>query len=208
MKDDVTVIIPTIPPRQAYLEGAHLSCLRQNHKPAGVITVTDVDGKGAAQTRNTGLACVATKWVAFLDDDDVMYASHLQVLMTLAIERENDGNPVDLVYPWFDVENGTDPLATMVDGQLRTPFGVPFGPEQREHLYRSNFIPVTTLVRTELAQAVGGFPEQTDTMHEDWGFLIRLLDAGAEFAHAPHRTWMWRHHLSNTSGRPWKQFVQ
>lgn len=206
MDSDVTVVIPTIPPRSTLLEMAYRSCLNQDYPAAKVVTVTDVEGVGPARTRNTGLQVVSTEWVAFLDDDDYLYPSHLRVLMDTVREREAAGLPVDLVYPWFDVQNGVDPLAVPVNGKLQRGLGVPFGPEQREHFRVHNFIPVTTLVRTALAKLIGGFPESTPDAMEDYGFLRNLLDAGATFVHAPHVTWVWRHHLGNTSGRPWKSF--
>lgn len=94
------------------------------------------------------------------------------------------------MYPWFDVHGGTDPLAAHE--------GLPFDPGE---LRLNNYVPVTTLVRTDLAHAVGGFPQQQQV---DWGFLIRLLDAGATFVHLAERTWCWRHWSGNTSGRTWK----
>jgi len=199
---DVTVVVPTIPTRPRLLDRALTSVWAQERPPDAVIVEPDDDGTGAAATRNRALARVTTEWVAWLDDDDELRPRHLALLLG---EAEVSG--ADLVYPWFDVVNGTDPLAVTVGGVLRSPLGVPFLAEQAEHLrHRGNFIPVTTLVRTETARAAGGFPtpgseEWPHTECEDWGFLIRLLDAGARFSHLPERTWLWHHHAANTSGR-------
>jgi hypothetical protein len=98
---------------------------------------------------------------------------------------------VDVVYPWFDVEGGEDPIGC---------FGVPFS---AAFLRRRNYIPVTVLARTELVRAVGGFqdhPDENGDPCEDWGLWLALLDAGATFGHLPQRTWIW-HMGAGTRGR-------
>ncbi len=47
----------------------------------------------------------------------------------------------------------------------------------------NNFIPITTLIRTELLKSVGGFPllsseEWPHPANEDWGCWKKLLNAG------------------------------
>lgn len=199
--EDVTVVIPTIAPRAKRLNVALESIDMQDVKVANVIISEDTTHAGAAPTRNNGLNAVTTEWVAFLDDDDYFYPQHIANLLQHARATE-----ADLVYPWFDVIGGTDPLAVPVNGQLRSPLGVEFGPEQQNHLMTvGNFIPVTTLVKTELAQSVGGFPdvnseEWPNPECEDWGFLQRLIKKGAKFSHLPERTWAWVHWNDGTHG--------
>ena len=73
-------------------------------------------------------------------------------------------------------------------------------------LNNDNFIPITFLVRTELAKKVGGFPEPRPNQHdgehaaEDWEFLKNLLMAGGKFVHLPVKTWNWRIHDGRTKG--------
>jgi glycosyltransferase involved in cell wall biosynthesis len=193
MTPGITVIVTAVPPRVAsgMLANALASVWVQERLPEAVVVVIDTAGEGEAPTRNRGIAAVRTEWLAFLDDDDVLYPNHLAVL-----EAASEG--VSLVYPWFDVEGGTDPLGA--EGQ-------PFDRERLEH--RGNYIPVTYLLRTELAQSVGGFPlpHSEDWPHPgsvDWGFHKRLLKAGARYHHVPERTWQWRHGgHTHAQGRPW-----
>jgi glycosyltransferase involved in cell wall biosynthesis len=210
----VAVIIPTIPGREALLNAACRSVVNQtewvtHHPRRPPWYWVEVDGarSGAAATRNRALQGVNTEWVAFLDDDDILYPQHLEVCLDAA---ESSG--ADLVYPYPDFGSHRDPLATLQNGRVVLPFGVPFGPEQEWWLRnKGGFIPVTHLVRRELVLQVGGFPEQgsfpvpagnNSGQCEDYGLLIRLLDAGARFFHTPHRTWRYRLHADNTGGRP------
>lgn len=206
MSADVTVCIPSIPRRTAMLQEAVRSVQTQTGVGDPIIAVNlDTEGVGAARSRNAALESAKTKWVAFLDDDDLLYPQHLDVLTSYAEYQD-----ADLVYPWFDLHEGVDPLAVRIGDRYVSPFGLPFGPEHETHLRtEGNFIPVTVLVRRELLMDVGGFPlpyseDWPHPTNEDWGCWRRLLDAGAKFAHAPERTWRWRWHHGNTSGRPWK----
>lgn len=199
----VGVAIPTIPPRYDLLARAVRSVLAQKRPANEIAVVADIDHDGATATRNRAWRMLQTDWVAFLDDDDTLYPEHIQALL---MHAETTG--ADLLYPWFDVDGGTDPLACPVNGELVSPFGVDFGGEQAAYIRDvGNFVPVTTLVRRSLLEGVGGFPQPctSEWPHptaEDWGFLIKAIRAGAKIAHLGQRTWTWHHHGANTSGSP------
>jgi glycosyltransferase involved in cell wall biosynthesis len=173
----ISVVIPTIAGREALLDRAQASALAQTLTPAKTIVWLDSAREGAGVTRNRALEMVDTEFVAFLDDDDVLKPNHLR-----ACARYAALSGVDVVYPWFDVVGGEDPIGC---------FGVPFS---AAFLRRRNYIPVTVLARTELVRAVGGFrdhPDENGDPCEDWGLRLALLDAGATFGHLPQRTWTW-----------------
>jgi len=201
--ETVAVCIPSIPPRRHLLREALESVITQERQPDELIVAYDVDGAGAAPTRNHAWQRASADWIAFLDDDDQLYPQHIGTLL----EHSTD---VDLVYPWFDLPRGDDPLYVKRDGQLVRAYGVPFGDEQREYvLNEGNFIPVTVLVRRAWLEKVNGFPQPQSerwahTECEDWGCWQDLLRAGARFRHVPERTWVWNWHGRNTSGKPWK----
>lgn len=209
-----TIIIPTIPGRGELRTRALRSAMFQTEWVARVQedipqwwVQYDEQREGAAKTRNRAIERTEAHWLAFLDDDDLLSPEHLEVCLDAA---EKTG--ADLVYPYPDFGDHRDPLATLHNGRIVKPFGVPFGPEQEWWLRNmGNFIPVTHLVRRELVQQVGGFPEQGGFQVaagnnsgdcEDFGLLLRLLDAGAKFHHVPQVTWVYRQHDSNTGGRP------
>lgn len=196
---DVTVVIATIEGREAQLHRALESIAAQTYQPHDVVIVKDTERNGAYWARNQGLKCVETKYVAWLDDDDELLPDHLRVCYRAAWSEN-----VDLVYPYPEVRGHRDPLAVAHNGRWVSPFGVPFGPEQERHLRTAgNFIPITHLVRTELVRQVNGFPKPySDEFpgEEDWGLLIRLLDAGATFHHVPKVTWIYHVWGGNTGG--------
>lgn len=197
---DVTVVMPTIDGRDGLRMRALASVHEQRVRPREVLVVFDRDRRGAYAARNHALERVSTTWLAWLDDDDRLLEDHLAVLLEAA-----DASGADLVYAYPRVIGGRDPLATD-DGHGRwvSPLGIPFGPTQERHLRtHGNFIPVTYLVRTGLVKKVGGMPRPFSWecgREEDYGLLIRLLDAGARFHHVPEVTWEYHIHGENTGG--------
>lgn len=209
----VAVCVPTIPGRESLLERAVESARVQSHVPDEICIALDQDADGAATTRNRAWRLTDCDYVAFLDDDDELLPNHVKSLLRLA-----DESGADVVYPWFRIIDNVgnditanDPLRIKVGRALVTPFGLPFGDAHREELLtRNNFIPVTVLVRRTSLEQVDGFPrlnspEWPENCCEDWGLWRRLLAVGARFEHLPERTWLWRWHGQNTSGRPWKR---
>ena len=188
---DVTVVIPTIPPRAQMLTRALASVESQTHPAAAVIVEHDHTGEGPAVIRNRALGQVVTEWVAFLDDDDYLLPDHLAVLCQ---GQEQSG--ADVVWPWFRVQGGTDPFPMHRGRQWD-----PQDPHQ---------IPITVLARTDAIRAVGGFqtiPDgPTDRLGnragEDWTLWLALSSAGYQFHHVNRITWVWCHGPQNTSGLP------
>jgi hypothetical protein len=187
----ITVVVPSIPPREGMLNRALASVQAQTLLPAETIVEIDHGRTGAAATRQRGLERVKTEWVAFLDDDDEFMPFHLQQLSIAAYQSE-----ADYVYSWYEVVGGSDPM-----GQF---FGAPWDNAQPHQTT------ITTLVRTELAQSVGfgGEPEADPNGGgaivggEDYRFTLGCMEKGARIHHLPQRTWLWHHHGANTSGLP------
>lgn len=197
---DVTVIVPFHAERRR--NGMLAKCLwslDEQDVPVAVLTV-DGTGVGAARARTAGVMSehVTTPWVAFLDSDDWAYPDHVRALLAGA----KDAN-ADYTYSYFTIHDqwegarpDLDPFGT---------FGVPFDPESPQQTTG------TILVRTQLAQDLGGFVAQPEDRvilgtglryGEDYDFTVRAIGAGARIVHVPRRTWAWRHGLHNTSGLP------
>lgn len=189
---NITVAIPTIPPRQQLLGRALLSVMRQE-LPADAISISvDNDRSGAAVNRQLALEAVNTEWTAFLDDDDELYPQHLRRLWEVA-----EAGGYDYVYSYFDISQGGDPL-----GHL----GKPFDPNDIRQTT------ITILVRTDLAKEVGFIQYEDDgrvidgqRWGEDYEFTVRCVAAGGRLFHLPEQTWIWHrdnYQSPNTSGRP------
>lgn len=171
----ITVVIPTLSDRTTLARA--VASVEAQSLPAAVLVEYDWEREGAAATRNRALAVVETEWTAFLDDDDVLKPNHLR-----ACARHARLTGADVVYPGYDVVGGDDPINC---------FGIPF---DATLLPRRNFIPVTTLCRTDLVRQVGGFqphPDEYGNPCEEWGLWLALVEAGARFSHLPQRTWVW-----------------
>lgn len=191
--DRVTVIIPHIPTRQFELTRAIASVAAQSLQPEDVIIATDRMHVGSAATRNRALYHVSTPWVAFLDDDDEWLPEHLETLLRHALRR---GSTV--TYSGCRVVDYQGTTIPLQDEWGR--FGRPFDPDL---LRQKSYLPVTSLVNTSLAkQALFGPPSHApESLYDDWGFYIRLLDLGGTFHHVPEITWIWHHHGQNTQGQ-------
>lgn len=202
---DVTVVIPTIKGREELLLRAIASVELQQVAPAKVVVHCDYERRGAHWARNEALKKVETDWVAWLDDDDEFLPNHIRVLV-----RGANKSKADLIFSYAEFVNGRDPLACIQNNKLvPEPINVPFGPEQEYWIrIHGNFIPVTYLVRTQAVRKVGGFPapytfsamQSRDC--EDFGLLLKLLDAGYKFYHVCGvRTWRYHYHGENVGGR-------
>lgn len=168
--------------------------LAQGHPAAALSVALDLNHDGAWVTRDRALRAAQTEWVAFLDDDDHFLTNHLEVLVHAAGETG-----ADYLYSWFTVQ---DSQGNLTDSDPLGYFGKVFDPDNPTQTT------ITTLVRTELAQAAG-FREPADgeLIHgqragEDWLFTLKCLELGARIVHVPARTWVWNHHGENTSGLP------
>lgn len=209
----VGVSISSIPPRAPLLARALASVCAQTRPADQIVVHVDHVGVGAPEAKNAALRVVTTDWVAFLDDDDEFLPQHLEHLLATAEE-----SGADLVYPAYVGINTEIFHITDDTGTLRVPLGIPFRPDHADLILSGdNFIPTTVLVRTALAQQVGGFGLSAtagphDNIAGDTGddrvLWARLLNAGAKFVHHPERTWRWNSHAddpgAHTSGRPWR----
>lgn len=200
----VTVCIPTIPGREEDLMRAQLSVMQQTRQPDKVIVYTDTERRGAAHARNALLEQVDTDVIAWLDDDDYLRENHIKACMR-AIENTF---AVDLVFPIPIFVGHRDPTAVTHHGVFPTsPWGLRFTQEHAAHIREvGSFIPMTHLVRTETVRKVGGFPpgrfnEDGRYQGEDELYLIKMLEAGAQFHHLAEKTWYWKKNLKSTAGK-------
>lgn len=199
----ISVVLPTHPARghvsdPGTLLGRAVASVRaQTLHPAGGISIAcDLDGQGAAVTRQRALdeALEAVEnldewWVSFIDSDDTWYPHHLETHWRLLRE-----SGADVAHSWF---NGNQPFGP--EGEI-THRGRQVDPKAPHH------ITMTLTVRASLAKAAG-FLQPEGWMHpewagEDWQFYLRLCEMGAKFIGTPDVTWTYFVHHGNTSGLP------
>jgi glycosyltransferase involved in cell wall biosynthesis len=121
---------------------------------------------GPGRPRNTGLAVAQGAWIAFLDDDDEWMPAKL------ARQLEAAAGGADLV--------ATNAVRTS-DGRPYLPQDVIAGRLERGRLLAANLIITSSvLVRAELIEAVGGFPEAARRQGiEDYATWLACADRGA-----------------------------
>ena len=192
----VTMVMPVHPARwKTTMRRALRSVLAQTRPVDALSIVADLDGSGAGATRDRALTAARTRWVAFLDSDDEWHPDHVEALIDYA---EQTG--ADVVYPACRVVH-TQLGEIAQTNPLYEEWGRPGLPFDAELLRQRSYLPVTSLVRTELAQK-SSFVPPDGSHYDDWGFYLGLLDLGATFVHLPRITWTWHHGPHNTSGQP------
>lgn len=175
----ITVLTPTIEGREAQLAEACASVQAQTMQASDHRVWCDGNRDGPARVRNWLLAETETEYVAFLDDDDILYPDHLSVLA-----KHIPG--ADLAFSWHDAGPGVprydswDASAYWTMRQGR------------------NVIPVTVLAKTQSIREAGCF--NASDRYEDYQLWLRMLDLGMRFVCAPVVTWQYR---ISDDGRTW-----
>lgn len=187
-ESDITLIVPTIPPRTTLLHRAMESARAQSLRPGKALVQMDRDHEGSAVTRNRALEAVETEWVAFLDDDDVLLAHHFA---TLADHADQTG--ADMVY--------SIPIVPEAPNYVRE-CGYWWAPFDPDLLRRQSYIQSTVLVRTEVLRAGGGFWKPEGSDYDDWGMALGVLDAGGVISHVMEETFIWHHWGPGAPGQP------
>lgn len=187
---DVTVITVTIPGREEMLKVATASVERQNVRAAYHAVGCVLPPEGPARMRSGLVSLAGTEWVAFLDDDDMLYPHHLETLLNAAQDDggvEPHGKYPDVVIPYCDFIGPPLP-----DGYYNRPF-------DRQALRRHGIFPITVLARRSAVLKYGGF--RTEDRYEDWALWNRMARGGCRFVTVPEITWTYRRgHESRTGG--------
>lgn len=195
----VSVIIRT-KNRPALLREA-IESVRASGYPADVVVVNDggprfefsdvqlvhhESSRGRSEAMNSGVRAAKSKFIAFLDDDDLFYPEHLPALTAAAAAAPEKA-------AWY-----SDAISSF----LRLGPAGRFEVQSRQRLFMQdfdrdlllvdNYIPlITLLVERQRFLDVGGFDSEFD-LFEDWDFLIRLSALG-DFARVPRVTCEVRH---------------
>lgn len=177
-----------------------IDSIRANGYPAEIVVVNDggarleLEGvtlvehettRGRSAAMNSAARTATSKYLAFLDDDDLYHPEHLATLARAAASMPGIAWYTEAVSAFYRPgESGAlEPYS-----ELRL-FGGDF---DRDLLLLDNYIPLPTLLLPRDAFLdLGGFDTAFD-LFEDWDFLIRLSARG-DFTHVPRVTCRIRH---------------
>lgn len=133
--------------------------------------------RGRAAAANTGLQATQGKYINFLDDDDLLYADHIEKLATfLELTGESFAYSDCEIgyYRWRDRE-------FLLRGERQLFNGFDF---DRDRLHFNNYIPAMTAMFTrQLWERVGPLDEALDCL-EDWDLWLRMA-RHTTFHHLP-----------------------
>jgi glycosyltransferase involved in cell wall biosynthesis len=178
MRPSVAVITPSLPERTALLAECLSSVATQTVQPTEHLIGVDYQRRGPVAIRNELAASTQAEWLAFLDDDDLMYPNHLETLLSQSGDADVVWSLHDVVgREGFWVRHKCD-AKKLVDGQ-------------------PNFILITALVRRSTFVAAGGFPDVP--WSEDLALWLRFRALGAGFKCVHKKTWTYRFHDTNRS---------
>ena len=124
---------------------------------------------GRSEALNTGVASAVGAYVTYLDDDDIVYPTHLETLIQAMRAGEREG-------PSFAYSDYNRALMTASDQEIATITRVPVPTWSYSYtgLLVQNYLPIHTWLHDRaLWEEVGGF-DSTLEMLEDWDFLIRI----------------------------------
>jgi glycosyltransferase involved in cell wall biosynthesis len=133
------------------------------------VTYMPLPKSGRCMAGNAALAAAKGELVCFLDDDDLFYADHLEVLVNAWSENPELGAVYGLAYEVRTEIISQEPWVykDLVHSLM---FRQPFS---RTLLWHHNFMPIqTVLFQRKLYETYGGFDPELDNL-EDWNLWVR-----------------------------------
>lgn len=156
--------------------------------------------KGLPAARNTGIRFARGKYIAYLDDDDVFYPWHLEVLVDFL---ENNDYKVAFTEACraYQVKEHERYIITKRD----IPYSTDFDEDQ---ILINNLIPVLCVMHEKSCLDEVGLFDENLTSHEDWDLWIRM-SRKFRFAHIEDLTceFRWREDRTTMSSEKREDFL-
>jgi len=198
----VTVLVPTFN-RRRYLAGALASVLRQSYQNLQIIVINDggedvidtvhsfndqrlifidrKENRGKAYSLNEALSLAEGKYIAYLDDDDLYYPSHIETLVDV-LENKSDCQVAysDLYKVYCNVcpDGSRKVLSKVVE--ISRDF------DRFLMLYYNHVLHVSLMHRRDLLEKTGLYNENINVLI-DWDTARRLVFF-SDFHHVPEIT--------------------
>ena len=130
-------------------------------------------GRGRSVAGNLALGKARGEWMCFLDDDDLLFADHVEVLLQVAREKELLGA---YGLSWRTHTQVIDEGSCTVKEEKHEVF--PDEPFSRMVLWHHNYMPIqSVLFHRSLYERHGGFAQDMEQL-EDWNLWTRYtIDA-------------------------------
>jgi GT2 family glycosyltransferase len=148
-----------------------------------VRVLTSRDNVGIARAVNFGLRAARYDYVAVMDHDDTIEPDCAWQLLRAAAETG-----ADLMYS--DEAQTDENIGSITEFRLRPAFS-------QDYYLSHPYVVHMFCVRTEVAQAIGGWNEALK-ISADVDFVLRVLEVAKKVAHVPAVLYRWRTHGSST----------
>ncbi|MEH1916704.1 glycosyltransferase family 2 protein [Nostoc sp.] len=189
----VSVIIRTYKGRLSYLKEAVTSVFNQTYLNIELVVVEDGSSQaqyyinqvakisklkviykaeqkcGRCHAGNVGLSLTTGNFIVFLDDDDLFFADHIEVLTNELIANPEFAATYSLSWQVATKLISLEPLR-YVEISHRTVYRQPFS---RALMWHHNYIPIQSILfDRKLYERYGGFDESLENL-EDWNLWTR-----------------------------------
>lgn len=171
--------------------GADISPVLQEFQPdLSIQYIFNEKRKGRSAALNAGIRACRGSWIGYLDDDDILYPTHLELLARAACDHgETHALYADTNRALCHIGEDGD---VVICRMPLTPFEF-----DRNALLLENRIPILSVLHsTECFEHVGMFDEEIDLL-EDWDFWLRLSQRH-RFLRLPRITAEYRFRISRT----------
>ena len=162
------------------------------------------ENSGLAGARNAGLMHAKTRYVYFMDSDD-MFLPHTLAhsIVAMGLQRSGKMLAVGGYAVYFESKEALPKNSTYYStGRYWKPLGIAYA--RVLALHHNEFITANCLVDVQVARSIGGYDDSDKATWEDWAFFLKSTWSGLEILLLPWPGYLYR----NTPGSMSKTYNQ